>query len=168
LFTNNKKAPFQGGGAPTYVGKGMRIEGKIWGTRPIWIDGEVKGSIDIGSEVIIGEPAKIDATIRAPIIKVNGFVEGELYASGKIEIMSRGRVHGDVTNLAGCLIIHDGGIVEGQCKIENEEKMKSLSPQQIPKLLVEKSTTPPKIIQDSENEPYANTKSEEESVETKQ
>ena len=168
MFTNNKKAPFQGGGAPTYVGKGMRIEGKIWGTRPIWIDGEVKGSIDIGSEVIIGEPAKIDATIRAPIIKVNGFVEGELYASGKIEIMSRGRGHGDVTNLAGCLFIHDGGIVEGQCKIENEEKMKSLSPQQIPKLLVEKSTTPPKIIQDSENEPSSNTKSEEESVETKQ
>ena len=66
------------------------------------------------------------------------------------------------------MIIHDGGIVEGQCKIENEEKMKSLSPQQIPKLLVEKSTTPPKIIQDSENEPYSNTKSEEESVETKQ
>ena len=47
MFTNNKKAPFQGGGAPTYVGKGMRIEGKIWGTRPIWIDGEVKGSIDL-------------------------------------------------------------------------------------------------------------------------
>ena len=64
--------------------------GKLWGKRPIWIDGEVKGTIDIGSEVIIGESAKIDATIRASTIKVNGFVEGELYASGKIEIMSKG------------------------------------------------------------------------------
>ncbi len=149
MFGNNEKEPFRGT-APTYIGKGMRIEGKIWGTRPIWIDGEVKGSIDIGSEVIIGEPAKIDATIRAPVIKVNGFVEGELFASGKIEIMSKGRVHGNVTNLAGCLIIHDGGIVEGQCTIADAEKMKSLLPQALPKLLLEKSISNQKVTVNEE------------------
>lgn len=150
MFGNNNNESFKGG-APTYVGKGMRIEGKIWGKRPIWIDGEVKGTIDIGSEVIIGESAKIDATIRASTIKVNGFVEGELYASGKIEIMSKGRVHGNVTNLAGCLIIHDGGIVEGLCSIANKEKMKSLLPQEFPKLLPEQSTATPEVIHTPEN-----------------
>ena len=150
MFGNNNNESFKGG-APTYVGKGMRIEGKIWGKRPIWIDGEVKGTIDIGSEVIIGESAKIDATIRASTIKVNGFVEGELYASGKIEIMSKGRVHGNVTNIAGCLIIHDGGIVEGQCSIANKEKMKSLLPQDFPKLLPEQSTAAPKVVHNPEN-----------------
>ena len=150
MFGNNNNESFKGG-APTYVGKGMRIEGKVWGKRPIWIDGEVKGTIDIGSEVIIGESAKIDATIRASTIKVNGFVEGELYASGKIEIMSKGRVHGNVTNIAGCLIIHDGGIVEGQCSIANKEKMKSLLPQDFPKLLPEQSTAAPKVVHNPEN-----------------
>ena len=150
MFGNNNNESFKGA-APTYVGKGMRIEGKIWGKRPIWIDGEVKGTIDIGSEVIIGESAKIDATIRASTIKVNGFVEGELYASGKIEIMSKGRVHGKVTNLAGCLIIHDGGIVEGLCSIANKEKMKNLLPQEFPKLLPEQSSAPPKVINTLEN-----------------
>ena len=150
MFGNNNNESFKGG-APTYVGKGMRIEGKVWGKRPIWIDGEVKGTIDIGSEVIIGESAKIDATIRASTIKVNGFVEGELYASGKIEIMSKGRVHGNVTNIAGCLIIHDGGIVEGQCSIANKEKMKSLLPQDFPKLLPEQSTAVPIVVHNPEN-----------------
>ena len=150
MFGNNKKAPFSGT-APTYVGKGMRIEGKIWGMCPIWIDGEVQGTIDIASEVIIGEPAKVDATIRASSIKINGFVEGELFASTKIEIMSKGRVHGNVTNLAGCLIIHDGGIVEGQCSIATEEKMKNLLPQQFPKLLPDKTAAPVKEIQAPEN-----------------
>ncbi len=138
LFGNDKKASF-GGSAPTYVGKGMRIEGKVWGVRPIWIDGEVLGSIDIESEVVIGEHAKIDATIRASSIKVNGFVEGELYGSSRIEIMSKGRVRGKVTNLAGCLIIQDGGVVEGQCTIVTEEKMKGLLPQKFTKLLPEKT-----------------------------
>ncbi|MED5402990.1 MAG: polymer-forming cytoskeletal protein [SAR324 cluster bacterium] len=150
MFGNNNIESFKGA-APTYVGKGMCIEGKIWGKRPIWIDGEVKGTIDIGSEVIIGESAKVDATIRASTIKINGFVEGELYASAKIEIMSKGRVHGNVTNLAGCLIIHDGGIVEGLCSIANKEKMKSLLPQEFPKLLPEQSTAPPEVIHTPEN-----------------
>ncbi len=138
MFGNEKKASI-GSGAPTYVGKGMRIEGKIWGVRPIWIDGEVIGTIDIESEVVIGENAKIDATIRASSIKVNGFVEGELYGSSRIEIMSKGRVRGKVTNLAGCLIIQDGGVVEGQCTIVTDEKMKGLLPQKFAKLLPEKT-----------------------------
>ena len=83
-------------------------------------------------------------------IKVNGFVEGELFASGKIEIMSKGRVHGNVTNLAGCLIIHDGGIVEGQCTIADAEKMKSLLPQALPKLLLEKSISDQKVTLNAE------------------
>lgn len=138
MFRNDKNKSFSGS-APTYVGKGMRIEGKIWGVRPIWIDGEVLGSIDVESEVVIGEHAKIDATIRASSIKVNGFVEGELFGSSRIEIMSKGRVRGKVTNLAGCLIIQDGGVVEGQCTIVTEEKMKSLLPQQFAKMLPDKT-----------------------------
>ena len=111
LFGNDKKVPTTGS-APTYVGKGMQITGKISGVRPIWIEGEVKGSIDCASEVIIGEAGKVDAAIRASTIKVNGFVEGQLIASSRIEVMAKGRVHGDIKCLAGCLIIHDGGIIE--------------------------------------------------------
>ena len=131
------------GSAPTYVGKGMQIKGKIWGVRPIWIEGEVLGSIDCATEVIIGEAGKVDAAIRASIIKVNGFVEGELIASTRIEVMAKGRVHGDIKCLAGCLIIHDGGILEGQCSTATEENMKNLLPQQFPKLLPEETDKKP-------------------------
>ena len=134
MFGNEKKMPTTGS-APTYVGKGMQIKGKIWGVRPIWIEGEVQGSIDCATEVIIGEAGKVDAAIRASTIKVNGFVEGELIASSRIEVMAKGRVHGDIKCLAGCLIIHDGGILEGQCSTATEENMKNLLPQQFPKLL---------------------------------
>ena len=159
LFGNDKKTSFSGS-APTYVGKGMRIEGKIWGVRPIWIDGEVLGTIDVESEVVIGEHAKIDATIRASSIKVNGFVEGELYGSSRIEIMSKGRVRGKVTNLAGCLIIQDGGVVEGQCTIVTEEKMKGLLPQKFTKLLPEKTDFKIKELKAPENKDESSKKIE--------
>ncbi len=150
MFGNDKKVPAPGS-VPTYIGKGMRIEGKIWGTRPIWIEGEVRGSVDCDSEVIIGESGKVDATIRASIIKVNGFVEGELFASKQIEIMSKGRVRGNITNIPGSLVIHDGGIVEGQCSTETAEKMKNLLPQSFPKLLPEETDSSVKEIETTEN-----------------
>ena len=41
MFGKDKKSPTVNS-APTYIGRGMRIEGKIYGMRPIWIDGEVQ------------------------------------------------------------------------------------------------------------------------------
>ena len=150
MFGKNKKSPAVNS-APTYIGRGMRIEGKIWGMRPIWIDGEVHGTIDSISEVIIGEFAKVDATIRAASIKINGSVEGELFASNSIEIMSKGRVRGNITNLAGSLVIQTGGVFEGQCLTATEEKMKKLLPEQIPKLLPDESSGSAKKLESSQN-----------------
>ncbi len=167
MFGKQKKTPAVNS-APTYIGRGMRIEGKIYGMRPIWIDGEVRGTIDSISEVIIGEFAKVDATIRAATIKVNGSVEGELFASNSIEIMPKGRVSGNITNLAGSLVIQTGGIFEGQCLTATEEKLKKMLPDQIPKLLLDESPNSPdeqKLSLDKENSISENTEVKEKSIE---
>ena len=155
MFNSDKKVKVAGS-VPTYVGKGMCIEGKIWGTLPIWIEGEVRGSIDCASEVIIGESGKVDAIIRASTIKVNGFVKGELLASKQIEVMPKGRVRGNITNIPGSLVIHDGGIVEGLCSTETTEKMKNLLPQSLPKLLPEETKFSVNETQVSENKEESN------------
>ena len=161
MFGKDKKSPTVNS-APTYVGRGMRIEGKIYGLRPIWIDGEVHGTIDSISEVIIGEFAKVDATIRAATIKVNGSVEGELFASNSIEIMAKGRVSGNITNLAGSLVIQTGGIFEGQCLTATEEKMKKLLPEEIPKLLPDESLSSVKELESLQNKEDSNSEETEE------
>ena len=160
MFGKDKKSPTVNS-APTYIGRGMRIEGKIYGMRPIWIDGEVHGTIDSVSEVIIGEFAKVDATIRAATIKVNGSVEGELFASNSIEIMAKGRVSGNITNLAGSLVIQTGGIFEGQCLTATEEKMKKLLPEQIPKLLPDESLSSVKELESLQNKEDSNSEETE-------
>ena len=160
MFGKDKKSPTVNS-VPTYIGRGMRIEGKIYGMRPIWIDGEVHGTIDSISEVIIGEFAKVDATIRAATIKVNGSVEGELFASKSIEIMAKGRVSGNITNLAGSLVIQTGGIFEGQCLTATEEKMKKLLPEQIPKLLPDESLSSVKELESLQNKEDSNSEETE-------
>ena len=167
MFGKDKKSPAVNS-APTYIGRGMRIEGKIYGMRPIWIDGEVHGTIDSISEVIIGEFAKVDATIKAATIKVNGSVEGELFASNRIEIMAKGRVSGNITNLAGSLVIQTGGIFEGQCLTATEEKMKKLLPEQIPKLLPNESLGSVKEMESTKNKEDLNSGEKGETEKTSQ
>ncbi len=116
------------GSAPTYLGGGMKIDGKIIGRKPIWMDGELKGSIECESEVVIGPTAKIEATIKAATIKINGQVKGDLFASARMEVLSQGRIQGNLTNLPGSLIIHEGGIVEGQCLTTSKEEINKVMP----------------------------------------
>ncbi len=110
-----KKNEVKSGSAPTYIGSAMRIEGDVWGSRPIWVDGEVRGMITCDTEVVVGATAKVYATIRAAIVRINGYLEGEVFASERMEVMSQGHIQGDITSRPGCLIVQEGGVVEGQC-----------------------------------------------------
>ena len=92
------------------------------------MDGELKGSIECESEVVIGPTAKIEATIKAATIKINGQVKGDLFASARMEVLSQGRIQGNLTNLPGSLIIHEGGIVEGQCLTTSKEEINKVMP----------------------------------------
>ena len=129
--------------APTYVGGSMKIDGKIWGRRPIWIDGEVTGTINCESEVLIGPTARVKATIHAATIKVNGQVEGELYASERMEVLPQGFIRGNITNLPGCLVIHEGGVIEGGCLTASKVEVKNIMPETRPKLLGTTTTQSP-------------------------
>ena len=100
-------------------------------------------------------------SIRAASIKVNGSVEGELFASNSIEIMPTGRVRGNITNLAGSLVIQTGGIFEGQCLTATEEKMKKLLPEQIPKLLPDESSGSVKELESPQNKEDSNSEETE-------
>jgi len=42
-------------------------------------------------------------------------VEGEVTAKERVEIHSRGNLHGNISTPA--LVIHEGGIFEGNCKM---------------------------------------------------
>ena len=76
------------------------------------IFGEVrfKGNLDVEGRIcgdIIAEPgceamvrivdkACVEGDIRAPLVMINGLVQGDVYASGELELAPRGRVEGNV------------------------------------------------------------------------
>ncbi|MBF0352529.1 MAG: polymer-forming cytoskeletal protein [SAR324 cluster bacterium] len=112
-----KRPEFIKGATPTYVGSGMKIEGKLRCGGPIRIDGEIRGTIDCESEITIGPSALIIATVRAAKVVVNGKIEGNLFTSEHLEVLSQGYIVGNVTTPRGCMVVHEGAIIEGQCLV---------------------------------------------------
>ena len=80
--------------------------------------------------------------------------------------MAKGRVSGNITNLAGSLVIQTGGIFEGQCLTATEEKMKKLLPEKIPKLLPDESSGSVKDLESPQNKEDSNSEETEETEKT--
>ena len=93
------------------LGKTTRIRGEIYSEEPIYLDGDMEGSIDVRNCVTIGPNGKVKATIRAKEVVVRGSVQGNVDASDRIAIMNGATIVGDVKT-AG-IVIEDGAYFKG-------------------------------------------------------
>ncbi|MEM1089297.1 MAG: polymer-forming cytoskeletal protein [Pseudomonadota bacterium] len=88
-------------GAPieTLIGEKSRIKGDIQFTGGLHIDGEVDGSVTAaeGAGVVhLSESAVVKGELRAPVIVVNGKVEGDVHADDRLELREKARVSGNI------------------------------------------------------------------------
>ncbi len=86
----------------------------------MWVDGEIVGSVQCDETLTIGQTARVTASVHARKVVVNGVVEGDLYGAERVEILPEGRIFGNVTNPPGCLKVHEGAVVQGQCFTQAE------------------------------------------------
>ncbi|MGJ8661994.1 MAG: bactofilin family protein [Marinicella sp.] len=83
----------------TLIGQNTNIKGDISFTGLMHLDGSVEGSISATTEndtVIISETGRISGTVKSGNLIINGLVEGDITASGKIEVASKARVNGNI------------------------------------------------------------------------
>jgi cytoskeletal protein CcmA (bactofilin family) len=99
-----------------YLGKETLFEGKMTFEGVFRLDGKFEGEIFESGTFIVGETAIVKGKIGINTIIINGLVEGEVYAKGRVEIHSTGKVYGNL--FTPILTINEGGIFEGHCKME--------------------------------------------------
>lgn len=102
----------------THVAAGTEIEGKITGGTEVVIDGRFRGTVDVGSSVVIGRSGRVDGGVLGRVVRVAGAVKGDIHGGERIEIMATGRVEGDVA--APRVIIAEGAFLKG--KVEMDER----------------------------------------------
>jgi cytoskeletal protein CcmA (bactofilin family) len=99
--------------SPARIGKSVLIRGEVKGSEDLFVDGRVEGTISLSeSRLTIGPNAVLAADLTARDVLVQGQVQGNIVASGRVELRSGCQVVGDVRAMR--LAIEDNAVFRGK------------------------------------------------------
>lgn len=114
---SNASGSSKGGKIETVLGPGIHYKGTLTGSAGVRIEGAFDGTITIKGPVVIAEGAKVTAEIQASAVSVGGSLKGNITA-GKVEILSTGRIWGDLVTAA--FATEEGSFLRGQVTMQEE------------------------------------------------
>lgn len=113
MFSKNRnKAPSR---IDTLVGADTRIDGDIYFTGGLRVDGSIRGNVtesETPSTLVLSENGRIEGAITVSQVVINGTVTGPVHALQFIELQAKSRITGDVSYKS--LEMHTGAVVEGK------------------------------------------------------
>ncbi len=108
--------------ALTVLARDTALTGEIEGSRPVRLEGVLKGSLQIKAAVDVAEGAVVHGDIHATVIRVAGQVSGDLHASELVELLATSAVKGNVHTPA--LHVIEGATLDGQVQMHDGAAMK--------------------------------------------
>jgi cytoskeletal protein CcmA (bactofilin family) len=111
-----------------HIGKSVQIKGELTGSEDLYLDGSIEGTVDLRDHsLIIGPNGKIKAGISARDLVVHGRVEGNVTATGRVELRKSCTLIGDVSTQR--IVIEDGAFFKGAIDIkEKSESVEARKP----------------------------------------
>ena len=103
----------------TVVGSSARIEGKFDITDSIQIECEIAGEMNVGGKLVVGEKGVVNANVETVDAFILGHYDGNMTATGNVEIAATGRVSGNIKT--DSLVISKGGCFSGNVSKIHEE-----------------------------------------------
>lgn len=83
----------------TLIGRGTTIDGDLRFSGGLHIEGVIKGNLAADGDdatLILSEHGHIQGEVRVPSMVINGVIDGDVFASGKVELFEKARICGDV------------------------------------------------------------------------
>ena len=104
---------------PAVIGASIHIDGNLRGEEDLVIDGEVSGTVELKSNgLTIGKHGRVKADVYAHTLRVEGSVEGNLYASELVAIHNSAQVKGNVVSPR--VNLEDGARFKGSIEMDPE------------------------------------------------
>jgi len=101
------------------LGRGSEFEGKLTFEGTVKIVGKFSGEIFSDGTLVIGEGAKVQATITVDTVIIQGEVVGDIKARSGVELHAPGRLQGNLET--GSLVIQKGGVFDGHCSMMSRD-----------------------------------------------
>jgi cytoskeletal protein CcmA (bactofilin family) len=110
------------------IGQRSVIRGDVEFSGGLHVDGQVHGSLNAAADsdgtLILSDKGRIDGEVRAPHVIINGEVNGDIYASERLELAAQARVTGNIHYKV--LEMTAGAQVTGRL-LRTDEPLKQLS-----------------------------------------
>lgn len=110
----------------TVSGDYAKIEGTFEIADSLEVECEIGGELNVRGKLVIGQQGVVAANVRTVDAVIKGSYEGNMIATGNVEIAATGRVMGNITT--DSLVISKGGFFNGNVtRIKDEDKAQRLS-----------------------------------------
>lgn len=99
--------------SPARIGKTIVIRGEIQGQEDLIVDGKLEGTVNLAeNRLTVGPSANVAADIIAKDVLVQGRVQGNVVASGRVELRAGCNLEGDIRALR--LAVEDNAVFRGK------------------------------------------------------
>jgi cytoskeletal protein CcmA (bactofilin family) len=99
--------------SPARIGKTIVIRGEIQGQEDLVVDGKLEGTVNLAeNRLTVGPSANVAADIIAKDVLVLGRVQGNVVASGRVELRAGCNLEGDIRALR--LAVEDNAVFRGK------------------------------------------------------
>ncbi len=95
------------------IGKSIVIRGEVRGNEDLTLDGRVEGTVTLTEgRLTVGPNANVAADLAAKDVLVMGTVQGNIVATGRVELRAGCNVEGDISALR--LAVEDNAVFRGK------------------------------------------------------
>ena len=112
----------------TVTGDRASIEGNFKIADSLHIECEIGGQLDVGGRLVIGERGVVSADVKTVDALIMGTYEGNMIATGNVEIAATGRVIGNIHT--DSLVIEKGGFFNGNVHSIEKKDVRGKEPAQ--------------------------------------
>jgi len=129
VFGRSKNAPIEK--IETVIGPNTNFRGRLVCDGSIRIDGICEeGVIETVGNIVISPQAKVAADLIAENVSVSGAVTGKIKAIGRLEILSTGKVWGDVD--VGSFLLDEDGYFNGKLSMKENVAPPKIGVENVP------------------------------------
>ncbi len=109
------------------IGATIKIAGDMSGEEDLLVEGTVEGTMDLSKNLVtVGKEGRVNATITARMVEVQGTVEGDINGHEQIILRRSGKVRGNIS--APRVTLEDGCRFKGSIDMDIESKVADIKP----------------------------------------
>ena len=110
----------------TFFGPNLTIDGTITGSEPVMIEGTVRGKINLTGDLRVGTKARVEATVHAKNVTVEGRLTGDISADDRVELVTTATVDGNIK--APKIIVAEGAKFRGSVDMGSQRPREGAEP----------------------------------------